>query len=93
MTEQFYDQVERLLLEIPAPIRRDRILQVMQMTVTASADRERAHRHGQPTAPFELHLASMLDGLIGYLRAPISPTTLQALSESAAFAHLPWPSG
>jgi AcrR family transcriptional regulator len=93
MTEQFYDQVERLLLDIPAPIRRDRILQVMQMTVTASADRERAHHLGRPTAPFALHLASLLDGLIGYLRAPISPTTLQALSESAAFAHVPWPSG
>lgn len=91
-TEQFYDQVDRLLLDIPAPIRRDRILQVMQMAVTVSADRERAHRRGRPTAPFEMHVASMLDGLIGYLRASISCATLQALSESTSPSHIPWPS-
>lgn len=89
MTEQFYDQVDRLLLEVPAPIRRDRVFQVMQMAVTASADRERAHRHGRPTSPFETHFTSMLDGLIGYLRAPISPTTLQALADAAALAPIP----
>lgn len=78
----FVARVAAMLPEIPEPIRSERTRDVISIFLHASADRERALRAGAPVAPFDLQASQMVDGLLGYLKGPVSETTLRALART-----------
>ena len=89
-TRVFREQVAALLPHIPEPLRTHRITQAMAFSVHATADRERARDHGHEVLPFAVHVADILDGLVGFLEAPVSAAALAALDEPDT--HRPaWP--
>lgn len=89
-TMAFREQVAGLLAETPEPLRTHRLGQAMSFSVHASADRERRQASGDPVLSFAVHVADLLDGLIGFLTAPVSATALAALDRRET-ADLAWP--
>jgi AcrR family transcriptional regulator len=83
-TQSFIGHIADLLPDVPPSVRSLRIGQVLTICVHASADRERARRHGSPVTAYPLHVAGLLDGIIGYLQAPVSAATIEALAHSPA---------
>jgi hypothetical protein len=69
-----------MLGHLPPALRADRINQASAICLHASADRERARHFGAKTVPFALHVSELLDGLVGFLTAPVSEETLAALA-------------
>ena len=83
-TATFREHVDRQLSHIPEPLRTHRVDQAITFAVHASADRERAQAAGHPVLPFGLHVADLLDGLLGFLEASVSAITFDALADDAA---------
>jgi AcrR family transcriptional regulator len=81
-TERFRDQMAVLLAAIPEPLRSHRLTQALAFSVHAAADRERSQASGAPVLPFAVHVADVLDGLVGFLEAPVSTAALAALEEA-----------
>jgi AcrR family transcriptional regulator len=81
-TRLFRDQVGGLLTHIVEPLRTHRIGQAMTFSVHAAADRERARDNGHDVLPFAVHVTDVLDGLVGFLEAPVSPAALAALEDT-----------
>jgi AcrR family transcriptional regulator len=81
-TRAFREQVRALLPQIPEQLRTHRIGQALAFSVHATADRERARAHGHDVLPFAVHVTDLLDGLVGFLEAPVSPAALAALEDS-----------
>jgi len=78
----FVARVAARLPEIPEPIRSERVRDVIAMFLHAAADRERALRACASVAPFDLQAGQLVDGLLGYLKAPVSEATLRALARA-----------
>jgi AcrR family transcriptional regulator len=78
-TYDFIDRLRAMLPDIPEPLRTHRISRAMTFWVHASSDRERARQHGSPVLPFAVEVSDLLDGLIGFLEAPVSADALSAL--------------
>ncbi len=78
-TDLFCRDVGQLLSHLPDPVRSHRIDQALTFSVHAASDRERAKMHDRSVLPFAVHVADVLDGLIGFLEAPVSASTLAAL--------------
>jgi AcrR family transcriptional regulator len=78
-TRQFVREVSELLVDLPERLRPRRVVQAMAICLHASADRQLALRHKAPVVPYALHLAELFDGLVGFLQAPPSPATIEAL--------------
>jgi AcrR family transcriptional regulator len=78
-TYDFVDRLQAMLPDIPEPLRSHRISQAMAFCVHASSDRERARHHGSPLLPFAVHVNDLIDGLVGFLEAPVSPKAVAAL--------------
>ena len=78
-TEDFIGHISDLLPDLPPSVRSSRIEQALAICVHACADRERARRHGSPVTAYPLHVAELLDGIIGFLQAQVSAATLDAL--------------
>src|SRR5437667_253464 len=55
--------------------------QAMAFTMHAASDRERARNYGEEVLPFAVHVSDLVDGLLGFLAAPVSPTALAALED------------
>jgi len=81
-TERFRDRMTVLLAHIPEPLRAHRLTQALAFSVHAAADRERSQASGAPVLPFTVHVADLLDGLIGFLDAPVSAGARTALAEA-----------
>ena len=79
-----------LLPHIPDPLCTHRITQAIAFAVHATADRERARANGYDVLPFAVHVADLLDGLLGFLEAPVSPAALAAV-EGPDPDRLSWP--
>jgi AcrR family transcriptional regulator len=79
----YRDRMRSLLPAIAEPLRTHRVGQAMQFSVHAAADRERARAAGLPVLPFAVHVNDVLDGLVGFLEAPVSPATEAALAAMA----------
>ena len=47
-----------------------------------ASDRQLASRHGAPVTPYALHVAELFDGIVGFLEAPVSRATLDALPQA-----------
>jgi hypothetical protein len=88
--ELFHDRVGALLSHLPEPVRTHRIHRATALTVHAAADRERAQAHGQDVLPFAVYVTDLLDGLVGFLQAPVSPATLAAVADTDG-NKLAWP--
>jgi AcrR family transcriptional regulator len=89
-TTAFREQMAGLLADIPEPLRTHRLGQAMSFSVHASADRERLQASGYPVLSFAVHVTDLLDGLIGFLTAPVSATAMAAL-DLRETAELAWP--
>jgi AcrR family transcriptional regulator len=78
-TRQFVRDVSEFLVDLPELLRPRRVVQAMAICLHASADRQLALRHKAPVVPYALHLAELFDGLVGFLQAPPSQATVEAL--------------
>jgi AcrR family transcriptional regulator len=83
-TRGFMTRVADLLVDIPEPVRSNRVAGAMTICLHASADRQRSRRHGAPVLPYALHVANLFDGLMGFLQAPVSEATARALAATSA---------
>jgi AcrR family transcriptional regulator len=91
-TRAFREQVGALLPHIPEPLRSHRIMQALAFSVHAAADRELAQTNGRRVLPFAVHLADLLDGLVGFLETPVSPAALAALEDAGDVDGVQWSS-
>jgi AcrR family transcriptional regulator len=80
-TRDYLDQMAAQMASVPEPIRSHRIGQALSFSVHSSADRERARAYGHDVLPFGIHVADLLDGLVGFLTAPVSAAARRAVSE------------
>lgn len=71
----FRADLDRLLDDLPDPLRQLRIAEAQALCIHAAADRERAVTSGPVSVPFELFAGSILDGITGFLAAPVSDAT------------------
>ena len=78
-TQQYREQLSALLISIPEPLRSHRLSEAIAISVLASARRERAMAAGLRVLPFAVHVADLLDGLVGFLEAPVSAAAAAAL--------------
>jgi AcrR family transcriptional regulator len=78
-TRAFVAEVGSFLVDLPDALRPTRIEQAMTICTHASSDRQLARRHGAPVTPYPLHVAALFDGILGFLQAPASQATLDAL--------------
>jgi AcrR family transcriptional regulator len=86
----FREQVGSLLPGVPEPLRTHRITYVLTFSIHAAADRERARANGLKVLPFAVHVSDLIDGLLGFLAAPVSPVALAAL-EGTDPLSITWP--
>jgi AcrR family transcriptional regulator len=80
-TLAFRDQAGALIAHVPEPLRSHRISEAITFSVHAASDRERAKANGQDVLPFAVHVTDLLDGLVGFLEAPVSRETRAALKD------------
>jgi AcrR family transcriptional regulator len=73
------------------PVRTRRLDQAMSLIVFTAADRERARALGHAVLPFSVELANLLDGVVGFLRAPASKASRVPEAEGAAAEAQRWP--
>ncbi|MER5750105.1 TetR/AcrR family transcriptional regulator [Streptomyces sp. NPDC002088] len=78
-TRLFRERVGALLADVPEPLRGHRIAHAMAFSVQAGAEREQSRARDEPVLPFAVHLGDLVDGLVGFLRAPVSEVTVSAL--------------
>ncbi len=81
-TRAYHAHIASLLGHVVEPLRSHRIRQAMASVVHAAADRERARATGQPVVPFAVALGDVVDGIVGFLEAPVSAETLAALGRA-----------
>jgi hypothetical protein len=81
-TQQFLVAMDEQLGHLPGPLRRHRVEQAATFAVHAAAGRERSQAAGIEVLPFAVHVADLLDGLVGFLEAPASPAAISALDEA-----------
>jgi AcrR family transcriptional regulator len=74
-----HDQLASYLDHIVEPLRTHRITQARVLTVHVAADRERARATGRPTMPVAVGLSDLVDGMVGFLEAPVSAASREAL--------------
>ncbi|MDT3439890.1 MULTISPECIES: TetR/AcrR family transcriptional regulator [unclassified Pseudofrankia] len=87
---RFQERLSGILPHIAEPLRPHRISWAMTFMVQAAADRELARAADRPVVPFAVAVTDLLDGLVGFLSAPVSPATLAALDDTDP-ASLIWP--
>ena len=92
-TRDFHDRLGALLGHIAEPLRTHRQGQAMEFVVQAAADRERARTHGWTVLPFAVEANDLLDGIVGFLAAPVSQAAYDALGLAASSGRtwLPFP--
>jgi hypothetical protein len=81
-TLEFRDSLASLLTDLPEPLRAHRITRAMAFILHAGADRERARANGRETLHFAVALGDLLDGMVGFLEAPVSAESAAALART-----------
>ncbi|MFI5047993.1 MAG: TetR/AcrR family transcriptional regulator [Acidimicrobiia bacterium] len=82
-TRIFLEQTAALLPHLDEPLRTHRVTQALAYSVHAGAARERARASGRDVLPYAVHVNDLLDGLAGFLLAPVSPAAAAALGDRA----------
>ena|SRR5436190_5853215 len=77
-----HEQLATYLGHIVEPLRAHRITQARVLIVHAAADRERARATGQVVLPFAVALADLVDAMVGFLEAPVSAASRDALERA-----------
>lgn len=80
----FVDDVLALLPDVDPPVATLRVIDVLSSALHAAAERERAAASSTLIPPFGLFVSSLLDGLTGYLQAPVSEETRRLLAREGA---------
>lgn len=75
----YEDQVRACLTGLDEPLRTHRFAQFMDMTVHTAAKRERARAWRRPVLPLALEVTNLVDCMVGFLEAPVSPASRAAL--------------
>ncbi len=78
-SDEFRRDVERLLGGLDRRVRRLRIAEVQALCLHAAADRERTIAAGVAAAPFDVFAGALLDGLTGFVSAPVADATSRRL--------------
>lgn len=73
--DEFTSGMQRLLSRLPDPVRVMRIQHAQDLAVHIAAERERAIRRDDAVVPFALFVSGVVDGLTGFLEAPVSAET------------------
>jgi AcrR family transcriptional regulator len=81
-TLSLYDNVAACLSHIPEPLRTYRVTQALVLILHAGADRERIARDGGSPLPFAVEASALVDGMVGFLDAPVSQQAQDALARS-----------
>jgi AcrR family transcriptional regulator len=76
---EFLEQLRACLTSVDEPLRSHRLAQVMEMTVQAAANRERARARRRSVLPLALESVNLVDCMVGFLEAPVSPASRAAL--------------
>jgi AcrR family transcriptional regulator len=76
----FIAKVQSLLPPFLEPIATMRIIDAISICLHTSATRERARREGSPVMSLRSQATLLVDGLVGYVTAPVSQATLVALA-------------
>jgi AcrR family transcriptional regulator len=79
---EYEEQVRALLIELAEPLRTHRLTQFMAMTVHTAANRERARALRRPVLPLALEISNLVDCMVGFLSAPVSPGSQAALASA-----------
>jgi AcrR family transcriptional regulator len=85
--EEFRRDLDALLGHLDVPLREMRIAEAELLSLHAAADRERTIFSGADVPSFELFVTSLLDGITGFLDAPVSDATRRWLDRAGAFAE------
>src|SRR5580704_17421931 len=80
-TQRFHEAIGALMAGVPEPLRSHRILHVVRFSVHAASARERAKAQRFEVLPYAVHVADLLDGLVGFLQAPVSSVALASIRE------------
>ncbi|MFJ5306751.1 TetR/AcrR family transcriptional regulator [Streptomyces sp. NPDC088350] len=78
-THRFRSRVGALLPAVPGPLRAHRIAQATAFSVHVGAEREQSRARDEQVLPYAVHAGDLLDGVVGFLAAPVSAATLAAL--------------
>lgn len=90
MALEFRQRLGALLPHLAEPLRSHRVAQVMTIIVDTTAERQRRRASDLPVLPFDVQAMDLLDGAVGFLMAPISPQTLEAVERTRP-APILWP--
>jgi AcrR family transcriptional regulator len=83
-TDSLYEQIAEHLAHIQEPLRTYRISQALVLILHAGADRERILRGDGTPLPFPVEANALVDGMVGFLGAPVSPESAEALRKAPA---------
>ena len=86
----YHDRLVEFMGHVNEPLRTHRIAQALALIVHAASDREPRRATGQLLLPFGVAVADLVDGMVGFLQAPVSAASLDAL-ERADPAGVTWP--
>jgi AcrR family transcriptional regulator len=81
---EFEGHLRAHLSHLDEPLRTHRLGLAMALIVHAAADRERARAQRRTVLPFAVELGNLVDGMVGFLEAPVSPASLAALDATDA---------
>jgi AcrR family transcriptional regulator len=79
---EYEDQLRACLATVDEPLRTHRLFQAMELTVHAAANRERSRAQRRPALPLALETANLVDCMVGFLEAPVSPASCAALEQA-----------
>ena len=88
-TKTYHDCLVGFMTHVDEPLRTHRIAQALALIVHAASDRERARAASKLVLPFAVAVGDLLDGMVGFLEAPVSAASRDAL-ERAEPAHVTW---
>ena len=77
--EEFHRDLQGLLPHLDEPLLTLRIADAQRFALHAGADREHAVAVGAEVPPFELFVSALLDGMTGFLLAPVSDATQRVI--------------
>jgi AcrR family transcriptional regulator len=87
--EEYEEQVRACLGALEEPLRTHRFAQFMDMTVHTAANRERARARRRPVLPLALEVTNLVDCMVGFLTAPVSPESEAALASAEGIVVRP----
>ena len=81
---EYEERVRACLADLDEPLRTHRFGQFMDVTVHTAANRERARARRKPVLPLALEVTNLVDCMVGFLDAPVSPASEAALASADA---------